>query len=134
MTRSLRRIGNAFVIALLRSPLHRLASRSLLLLSYRGRRSGRRITMPVVFAEDEEGLVVFVGGAERKRWWRNMRGGSAVDVRLRGRTMHGMAKVVADGAAARTYVERFPKARAAIENADAATFVRVSELQPGGAL
>jgi len=53
MRKHLQRFGNLFVIGLLRSPLHRLASGSLLLITYRGRRSGRRFTIPVIYAERE---------------------------------------------------------------------------------
>jgi hypothetical protein len=42
MTKQLQRFGNLFVIGVLRSPLHRLGSGALLLITYRGRRSGRR--------------------------------------------------------------------------------------------
>lgn len=41
MSGRMRRIGNQFVAALLRSPLHRALSGSLILISYRGRKSGR---------------------------------------------------------------------------------------------
>jgi hypothetical protein len=39
MSRLLRRLGNAFVAALLHSPLHRLLSGTLILISYRGRKT-----------------------------------------------------------------------------------------------
>jgi hypothetical protein len=50
-----------FVIGLLRSPLHRLASGSLLLITSRGRSSGRRFTIPVMYAEREGTLTIYVG-------------------------------------------------------------------------
>jgi hypothetical protein len=67
MRKHLQRSGNLFVIGLLRSPLHRLASGSLLLITYRGRRSGRRFTFPVMYAEREGTLTIFVGHPERKQ-------------------------------------------------------------------
>ena len=45
------RFINPFVKAVLRSPVHRLLSGSLVLLTYTGRRSGRRYTLPVMYAE-----------------------------------------------------------------------------------
>ena len=87
MRNHLQRVGNLFVIGLLRSPLHRLASGSLLLITYRGRRSGRRFTIPVMYAEREETLTIFVGHSERKRWWQNLRLGAEVEVRLRVRRL-----------------------------------------------
>jgi hypothetical protein len=126
----LQRFGNFFVIGLLRSPFHRLASGSLLLITYRGRSSGRHFTIPVMYAEREGTLTIFVGHPERKRWWRNLRGGAEVEIRLRGQRLRGQAEVVKDGAAVETYVDRYPGARTAIEVADPPTFVRVAALTP----
>jgi membrane protease YdiL (CAAX protease family) len=128
----LQRFGNLFVIGLLRSPFHRLASGSLLLITYRGRTSGHRFTLPVMYAEREGTLTIFVGHPERKRWWRNLSGGAEVEVRLRGRHLQGHAEVVEDRAAADSYLDRFPRARTAIEAAEAPTFVRVGALTPVG--
>jgi F420H(2)-dependent quinone reductase len=125
MRKHLQRFGNLFVIGLLRSPLHRLASGSLLLITYRGRSSGRNFTIPVMYAECEGTLTVFVGHPEQKRWWRNLRGGAEVEVRLRGLRLRGQAEVVEDSAAVETYLGRYPRARTAIEAADSPTFVRV---------
>ncbi len=74
MSRRMLRFGNVFVAALLRSPLHRTLSRSSILISYRGRKSGRESTLPVAYAEDAYGLIAFVGHAAGKTWWRNMPG------------------------------------------------------------
>jgi hypothetical protein len=130
MKKPLQRFGNLFVIGLLRSPLHRLASGSLLLITYRGRSSGRHFTIPVMYAEREGTLTVFVGHPEQKRWWRNVGGGAEVEVRLRGRRLRGQAEVVKDSAAVETYLDRYPRARKAIEGADSPTFVRVAALTP----
>jgi deazaflavin-dependent oxidoreductase (nitroreductase family) len=130
MRKHLQRFGNLFVIGLLRSPLHRLASGSLLLITYRGRGSGRRFTIPVMYAEREGTLTIFVGHPEQKMWWRNLRVGAEVEVRLRGRRLRGQAEVVDDSAAVDTYLDRYPRARMAIEAADSPTFVRVAALTP----
>jgi deazaflavin-dependent oxidoreductase (nitroreductase family) len=126
----LQRLGNVFVIGLLCSPFHRLASGSLLLITYRGRRSGRAFTIPVMYAEREGTLTIFVGHPERKRWWRNLHGGAEVEVRLRGRRLRAHAEVVEDGAAVDSYLDRYPKAGTAIEAAASPTFVRVAALTP----
>jgi hypothetical protein len=130
MKKHVQRLGNLFVIGLLRSPLHRLASGSLLLITYRGRGSGRRFTIPVMYAEREGTLTIFVGHAERKKWWRNLRGGAQVELRLRGRRIRGQAEVVEDSAAVETYLDRYPRACTAIEAAGSPTFVRVAALTP----
>lgn len=132
MNKDLQRFGNLFVIGLLRSPFHRLASGSLLLITYRGRSSGRHITIPVMYAEREGTLTIFVAHPEQKRWWRNLRDGAEVEVRLRGRRLRGQAEVVEDSAAVETYLGRYPGARKVIEVADSPTFVRVAALLPNG--
>ena len=66
--------GNQVVRLLLLSPLHRLVSRRLALITVTGRKSGRRFTFPVAYRQ-EGGLVnVHVVWPERKLWWRNLRG------------------------------------------------------------
>jgi deazaflavin-dependent oxidoreductase (nitroreductase family) len=130
MRKRLQRLGNLFVIGLLRSPLHRRLSGSLLLISYRGRHSGRRFTIPVMYAEREETLTILVGHPERKTWWRNLRHGAEVEVRLRGQRLSGQAVVANDAAVAGAYLERYPRAQAAIRAAEPATFVRIAELEP----
>jgi deazaflavin-dependent oxidoreductase (nitroreductase family) len=132
-SKSLQRLGNLFVIGLLRSPAHRLLSGSLLLISYRGRRSGRRFTIPVMYAERDGTLTVFVGHPERKTWWRNLRNGAEVEVRLHGDRLRGEAAVASDAATASTYLERYPRARAAIRDAERVTFVRITDLEPSQA-
>jgi hypothetical protein len=126
--RRLQRFSNFFVIGLLRSPLHRLASGSLLLITYRARRSRRRFTIPVMYAKRDGSLTIFIGHPERKRWWRNLRHGAEVEVRLRGRRLTGHAEVVQDSAAVSTYLDRYPRARTAIEAEDSPTFVRVADI------
>lgn len=106
---------NPVVVAVLRSPLHRLLSGALILITYRGRRTGRERTIPVMYAEDGDRLIVFVGDAPAKQWWRNLRGGAPVEVRLRGARRSGLATAAQgdDGgldAPLATYRARFPRA------------------------
>ena len=116
MSRRMRRFGNVFVAALLRSPLHRGLSRSLILISYCGRKSGREYTLPVAYAEDAEGLIVFAGHSAAKTWWRNMPG-AMVRVRLRGVDFDADARVVRGSLEVRhsprptSPVSRVPRAR-----------------------
>jgi hypothetical protein len=71
-----------------------VAGDRLLLLTYTGRRSGRRYTIPVSYVERDGGVVIQPSKPERKRWWRNLRGaGAPVHIVLRGteRTGHAVA-------------------------------------------
>jgi deazaflavin-dependent oxidoreductase (nitroreductase family) len=80
----------------LASPWHRLHSGDTLVLEVTGRESGRRYRLPVSYVEDEGALLVFVDEAESKRWWRNLRGGAPVRVRLQGRWRRGQAEVAGE--------------------------------------
>ena len=55
---------------LLRSPLHFLMSRSLLLITYEGRKSGRRYTTPLRYTREGEVIRCFTSGTTQ--WWRNL--------------------------------------------------------------
>ena len=88
---------NAFVKLLLRSPLHGLLG-NVMLITVTGRRSGRAITTPVNFVR--EGDDVLVTSDRRRTWWRNLRGGAPVTVRLKGSDRSGRAEVAADDRAA----------------------------------
>lgn len=111
----LHRISNPVVALVLRSPLHRLLSGSLLLLIVQGRRTGRRYTFPVQYLRVGQTLYVVPGNHEHKTWWRNLRTPAEVRVRLQGRDLEAVGQVflaendpelVAD--AMRMYMQRFP--------------------------
>jgi hypothetical protein len=82
--------GNALVLAILRSPVHRLLSGLAVELRYTGRRSA----LPVQYAQTGDRLVLWPQGADRKSWWRNFRTPGPVTVRLAGRGYRGTARVV----------------------------------------
>jgi deazaflavin-dependent oxidoreductase (nitroreductase family) len=89
------KIANAFVVPILRSPLHGMMSKSIVLLTYIGKKSGRRYTIPVQYAEDAGTIYIFVGNHKQKNWWRNLQGdGAQVHLQLRGRAMKGDAKLL----------------------------------------
>jgi hypothetical protein len=81
------RFINPLVRAVLGSPLHRLLSHKLLLITVRGRRTGRLHTLPVGYAQAGDILYVLVGDYQTKTWWRNLQGGAPLQLRLRGRTV-----------------------------------------------
>jgi hypothetical protein len=91
----LNRTGNPVLKALLRSPLHGVASSRLALITVTGRRSGRRFTFPVGYSQRDDRVTIGVGWPERKVWWRNLRQPAPVEMRIRGRSYTGTA--VADG-------------------------------------
>lgn len=86
-------VAHRFLLAVLRSPIGRLLG-GMCELRFVGRVSGRTITLPVQCAGDGTRLVIYVGRAGAKRWWRNFRGGHAVGVRVGGVAHHGRGRVV----------------------------------------
>jgi hypothetical protein len=87
------RTANPVVRGLLRTPLHRFVSGRLALITVTGRRSGRTYTFPVGYEQDGDRVTITVGWPSRKLWWRNLRGGGQVRLRLKGveRTGHAQA-------------------------------------------
>jgi deazaflavin-dependent oxidoreductase (nitroreductase family) len=87
-----RKLYNPIVVAILRSPLHGLMSNSVMLLTYRGRRSGRAFTTPISYVRDGEDLLAVA--SRDHAWWRNLRGGAPVWVRLRGRELRATGRLL----------------------------------------
>jgi F420H(2)-dependent quinone reductase len=85
--RAVMTVANIFVGALLRSPFHGLMSKTLLLLTYTGRKSGKYYQIPVGYLR-EGPIVTLVAG---NPWWVNVRGGASVTLRLAGAELRGFA-------------------------------------------
>ena len=86
--------ANGVVDLVLRSRFHWLLSRGLTLITVTGRRTGRRYTIPVGYLEASDAVVVLVGDAPSKTWWRNYIEPGAIEVLLRGLPRSGRAVVV----------------------------------------
>jgi len=90
----LRYVANPIVSAILRSPLHRLLSRRVMLITVVGRRTGRRYTLPVSYVSQGRALDVLVAHRELKVWWRNLEGGAPVELLLDGRMIPARAEAL----------------------------------------
>jgi len=83
---------NFTLAAILRSPLHGLISRHLLLITVTGRQSQRAYTVPVSYQLHARKVRII---SERTdRWWRNLRGDANVTLQVRGRSVVGQASVI----------------------------------------
>lgn len=89
------RVANPLVARVLRSSLHPLLSQWLLLLSYEGRRSGRRYTTPTLYRRTAAGVTLFTPAGATNRW-RNFRGGHPISMLVRGTWHRGEGEVVTD--------------------------------------
>ncbi len=86
------------MIWLLRSPFHALISKNTMLVSYTGRKSGKKYTIPVSFHSDrdDQGECLVVTSFRRRTWWRNLRSGASVTLLLQRRELPATAEVVED--------------------------------------
>lgn len=103
------------VAAVLRSPLHPLLSFGLMLISFEGRKTGRRYTFPVGYQRSGNTVTVLASRARRKNWWRNFREPGPVDLLVRGDWLTGTGQALAGDS---------PEFRAAVET----TFARLPRL------
>ncbi|MEU5843068.1 hypothetical protein [Rhodococcus sp. NPDC047139] len=86
---------NRTVLAVLRLPvIGGLARRGVVPITYVGRRSGRTITLPVVYRRDGDTVTIGVARAESKTWWRTFLGdGAPIRIGLDSeRTGHAVAR------------------------------------------
>jgi len=85
---------NRVVLAVLRSPAHALLDARICELTYRQPRSGRVVALPVRCVGSHDRILVAVGNADAKRWWRAFRHPRPVAVRRRRRVRHGVGHVL----------------------------------------
>ena len=105
-------IINPVVRALLRSPIHGLISDSLMLVTYTGRKSQRRFTTPVRYVQTGDNVRCFTSA--ETLWWRSMRGGADVVLRLYGEDRSFHATVIENEPdrireALENYLELYPQ-------------------------
>ena len=115
------RLANPLARAVLRSPAHGALSGRLLVLSYRGRRSGRTFRIPLRYAETADGAFVAVAvRPERKLWWRSFREAADATLTVRGRAVAVRGALAAGGArdeALAAYVARYPRSARLVREA-----------------
>ncbi len=88
---------NPVLRAVLRSPVHKLASGHVALITYTGRRSGREYTIPAFYRDKGEEITIAVGWPDRKVWWRNLTGeGGEVHLVVGGHEVAGHAIATRD--------------------------------------
>jgi deazaflavin-dependent oxidoreductase (nitroreductase family) len=69
-------------------------SKSVLLITYTGRKSGKTFTTPVQYLESNQEIWIMVGFPEKKQWWRNLQGGAPVKLCLHGKWVSGQADLL----------------------------------------
>ncbi len=85
-------IVNHAMKLMLRSPLHGMVSKNLLLITFTGRKSGKSYTTPVSYSQYDGQVYIFT----HANWWKNLSRGAPVTLRLRGRDLQGVAEPVSE--------------------------------------
>jgi deazaflavin-dependent oxidoreductase (nitroreductase family) len=81
-------IVNKIMKFVLRSPVHGLVSKTVLLITFTGRKSGKTYSTPVSYSQHDDQVYIFSHAA----WWKNLRSGTPVKLRIRGRDLQGRAE------------------------------------------
>jgi hypothetical protein len=77
---------------ILRSPMHGMVSKYLTLITFSGRKSGRTYTTPVSYYQKDDLVTIFT----HANWWKNLRGGAPVSLRIQGRELQGRAEPISE--------------------------------------
>ena len=96
---------NKIMIGLLRSPLHMLVSKSMIVLTYTGRKSGKTFSLPVNYLMD--GNLLYCASQTNRVWWRNLRDGRPVQIRLQGKEISGTPSVIEDQVGVEAMFKRY---------------------------
>ena len=83
---------NPMMTWLLKSPLHGMISKGVMLVTVIGRKSGKTISTPTNYLRD--GNTLWVISWRERKWWRNLRGGAQARVLLAGRSVEGRGQVI----------------------------------------
>jgi hypothetical protein len=81
---------------ILRSPLHGLVSKTIMVITFTGCKSGKTYSTPVSYSRADGLVFIFTHGD----WWKNLTGGAPVTLRIQGRDYSGLAEPVPDDKAA----------------------------------
>ena len=89
--------------------LSRLVGRAFAIVTYTGRRSGKRVSLPVGYRRRDDELLIGVAMPDAKTWWRNFLGeGGPVTVTLDGRERAGHAVATRDDGGVTVRVQLSP--------------------------
>ena len=83
---------NPMMVWLLKSPLHGMVSKNVLLVTVTGRKSGKSISTPTNYLRD--GNTLWVISWRERTWWKNLRGGAQVRGLLAGKSVEGRGLVI----------------------------------------
>ena len=82
--------GNDFMSWVLRSPLHGMLSSNMMLITVKGRKTGKEYTLPVNYYRQNGNLLVLTN--RDRTWWRNLQGGAEVSLLLKRQPVSAFAE------------------------------------------
>jgi hypothetical protein len=83
---------NPLMKLILNSPLHGGMSKQVMVLSFTGRKTGKRYSTPVSYTWEEDRVIVVTFGP----WWKNFKDPAPVQMRIQGKSVSGTAVFVND--------------------------------------
>ncbi len=103
---------NPVMKGLLRSPLHGLCSDSIMVVGFTGRKSGKQFATPVRYLR--RGSSVRCYSNKDTQWWRNLRNGARIELRIGGPDAAYRSEVMEDSPAEiadalREYFRHYPQ-------------------------
>ncbi len=104
-TLNLTTIFNPFMIWLLHSPLHKIASKNTLLITFTGHKSGRKYTTPVNYAIDSN--VIYITSLRSRSWWRNLQRDVKISVHLQGKDLETYGEIIEDNEKVKEQLMRY---------------------------
>jgi deazaflavin-dependent oxidoreductase (nitroreductase family) len=81
---------NSAMKFMLRSPVHTMVSKTVLLITFTGRKSGKSYSTPVSYSQSGDQVSIFT----HANWWKNLRSSPSITLRIRGRELQGLAEPV----------------------------------------
>jgi deazaflavin-dependent oxidoreductase (nitroreductase family) len=105
------KLANTIVKWLLRSPLHGSVSKQIMLVTFRGRKSGKLFNTPVGYMREGQSVIFFTDHS----WWKNLVNGAPVTLHIQGKKLEGTSQVVFDdkeqiARELQSYIEQRPAA------------------------
>ena len=88
--RSVPKWVNSMMKFMLQSPFHSSVSQSIMLITFTGRKTGKRYSTPIRYVRTADKVIAFT----QEKWWKNLQGGAPVELRLAGQKVRGIPKPV----------------------------------------
>lgn len=86
------KIVNPVIKSILRSPFHKIISGNFIVLTFKGRRTGKQVSTPVGYTRKSNSLIVFTFSS----WWKNLKENPEVSILLQGRDVKGKIEIITD--------------------------------------